>query len=315
MSLTPCCSIRSDVKRQRTISVERSQSPSNGESLGATSDQDPTKKKQAPRGAAARSQREKELREKERERAEAANKRKGRAERRRAEGTSRFRELVRCATLTSNTEEEAAEAERAKAAIETAAEEGSASQPPDTPSGSAVGAPTREGPRRGPRPGGKRGRGGRGGFFHRETYTGEGSPAGGKNGKEKSVSPKDPTDGPGSGADSSATTNAPAPPTRRGRPSQNNSNGVPREPTMAELKRRAAAMLDFIAQSQIDTERTETKDLGVNGNATPSAPVAKSIAPEETSPTAGLAGDLATRLAKWQQEFTGEGVSIESGGK
>ena len=45
--------------------------------------------KQKPRGAAARSQREKELRDKERERerAEAANRRKGRFERRRAEGT------------------------------------------------------------------------------------------------------------------------------------------------------------------------------------------------------------------------------------
>jgi hypothetical protein len=84
---------------------------------------------------------------------------------------------------------------------------------------------------------------------------------------------------------------------------------------MAELKRRAAAMVEFIAQSQLDAERIDTKDLGVNGNATPSRPVTKSIAPEERSPTAGLAGDLATRLAKWQQEFTGEGVSIESGGK
>jgi hypothetical protein len=82
-------SMRSDIKRQRTMSIERSLSPgSNDESPGGTSDQDPTKKKQAPRGAAARSQREKELREKERERAEAANKRKGRAERRRADGKS-----------------------------------------------------------------------------------------------------------------------------------------------------------------------------------------------------------------------------------
>ena len=79
--------MRSDVKRQRTMSIERSLSPgSNDDSPGGASDLDPNKKKQAPRGAAARSQREKELREKERERAEAANKRKGRAERRRADG-------------------------------------------------------------------------------------------------------------------------------------------------------------------------------------------------------------------------------------
>ena len=203
-----------------------------------------------------------------------------------------------------------------------------ASQPPDTPSGSTVGVPSSAGPRRGPRPGGKRGRGGRGGFANRETHGGHdsGSPAGGKNGKEKSASPKDPTDGPGSGADSSATTNAPAAPARRGRPSHHHSsNGGPREPTMAELKRKAAAMLEFIAQSQIEMARTETKGLGVNGLAASSVSIAESNSlggrsPSKRSsgsPAAGLAGDLATRLVKWQQDFTreGGGASTESGGK
>ncbi|KAF2631518.1 hypothetical protein BU25DRAFT_332235 [Macroventuria anomochaeta] len=76
-----------EVKRQRT----GSRSPSNSPVL--ESEDDSTKAsapKQKPRGAAARSQREKEQREKEREqeRTEAANRRKGRAERRKADGTS-----------------------------------------------------------------------------------------------------------------------------------------------------------------------------------------------------------------------------------
>ncbi|CAO2653964.1 Nn.00g106970.m01.CDS01 [Neocucurbitaria sp. VM-36] len=73
-----------EIKRQRT----GSRSPSNSPVL--ESEDDSTKAsapKQKPRGAAARSQREKEQREKEREqeRTEAANRRKGRAERRKAD--------------------------------------------------------------------------------------------------------------------------------------------------------------------------------------------------------------------------------------
>ncbi|KAF2743321.1 hypothetical protein M011DRAFT_410818 [Sporormia fimetaria CBS 119925] len=72
-----------EVKRQRTSSRSPSDSP-----VIETEDenQKAPAMKQKPRGAAARSQREKELREKERERAEAANRRKGRAERRKIEG-------------------------------------------------------------------------------------------------------------------------------------------------------------------------------------------------------------------------------------
>ncbi|KAF1965626.1 hypothetical protein BU23DRAFT_584901 [Bimuria novae-zelandiae CBS 107.79] len=75
---------KSEVKRQRT----GSRSPSGSPVL--ESDDESSKNaapKQKPRGAAARSQREKEQREKEkeRERAEAANRRKGRAERRKGD--------------------------------------------------------------------------------------------------------------------------------------------------------------------------------------------------------------------------------------
>jgi len=82
--------MRSDVKRQRTISSPGSLSRSDAGESEEESGQDATSgkgAKKAPRGAAARSQKEKEQREqREKERMEAANKRKGRAERRRIEG-------------------------------------------------------------------------------------------------------------------------------------------------------------------------------------------------------------------------------------
>ena len=80
-----CHRTKPEVKRQRTSSRSPSNSPvieSEDDSTRASAP------KQKPRGAAARSQREKEQREKEREqeRTEAANRRKGRAERRKADG-------------------------------------------------------------------------------------------------------------------------------------------------------------------------------------------------------------------------------------
>jgi hypothetical protein len=77
---------KSDIKRIKTGSNQGSPSPSNPASNEDQSDNLNDKKKQAPRGAAARSQREKELREKHKERIDAATKRKGRAERRRVDG-------------------------------------------------------------------------------------------------------------------------------------------------------------------------------------------------------------------------------------
>jgi hypothetical protein len=79
--------VKPEIKRQRTSSRSPTGSPV------LESDDDTSKSavnKHKPRGAAARSQREKELRDKERERerAEAASRRKGRAERRKGEGTT-----------------------------------------------------------------------------------------------------------------------------------------------------------------------------------------------------------------------------------
>ncbi|KAF1958076.1 hypothetical protein CC80DRAFT_515499 [Byssothecium circinans] len=74
--------VKQEVKRQRT----GSRSPSNSPVVESEDDTTTTSApKQKPRGAAARSQREKELREKEKERTEAANRRKGRAERRKGD--------------------------------------------------------------------------------------------------------------------------------------------------------------------------------------------------------------------------------------
>ena len=83
--LTRIARVTIEVKRQRT----GSRSPSGSPVL--ESDDESSKNaapRQKPRGAAARSQREKEQRERERdrERAEAANRRKGRAERRKGDG-------------------------------------------------------------------------------------------------------------------------------------------------------------------------------------------------------------------------------------
>lgn len=82
-------SMRSEVKRQRTVSspgsLSRSEAGSSDEEGQDAASNKGTKK--TPRGAAARSQKEKEQREqREKDRVEAANKRKGRADRRRAEG-------------------------------------------------------------------------------------------------------------------------------------------------------------------------------------------------------------------------------------
>lgn len=87
-----CYRTKQEIKRQRTSSRSPSASPV------LESEDDSTKAsapKQKPRGAAARSQHQKEQREKDRdkERTEAANRRKGRAERRKGDGRT-----IPCAT-------------------------------------------------------------------------------------------------------------------------------------------------------------------------------------------------------------------------
>ena len=83
-------SVKSEAKRQRRDSDTSSTPDSHTVSQSPEPEQSKGNgiRKQMARGAAARSQREKDLRDREKERAEAASKRKGRADRRRADGKS-----------------------------------------------------------------------------------------------------------------------------------------------------------------------------------------------------------------------------------
>ena len=61
-------------------------------------------------------------------------------------------------------------------------------------------------------------------------------------------------------------------------------------------------MLDFIAQSQQEMARGETK--GLERLTADNQSISSSIS--TGSDAAGLAGELTTKLVKWQQEFTEE---------
>jgi hypothetical protein len=122
---------------------------------------------------------------------------------------------------------------------------------------------------------------------------------------------------------------------RRGRPGHANggggAGGMGREPSMAELKKRAALMLEVISQSQKEMEiagsrRPLVASVGggnENGVSTPAAE--KRTTPEEpgsssttaTILAASLASELSSRLIKWQHEFTAEGgaAMVEAAGR
>jgi hypothetical protein len=97
-----------------------------------------------------------------------------------------------------------------------------------------------------------------------------------------------------------------------------------REPSMAELKKRAALMLDIIAQSQVEMARAESRRISRDENGAPGSP-GDARTPEQqqsdngaTTVAASLAGELATRLVKWQHEFTVEGGAaalVEAAGR
>lgn len=135
-----CVRVKLEVKRQRTSS----RSPSNSPAVESEDDNlKSSAPKQKPRGAAARSQREKEIREKERERAEAANRRKGRAERRKGEGTATLRVSTRKSNTTIDSEVPEATPTEEPAMVASASE----SVPPDTPTIDHKPAPARKGGR------------------------------------------------------------------------------------------------------------------------------------------------------------------------
>jgi hypothetical protein len=80
--------VRSDIKRQRTASsvVSSRHSEAGSSAIESDGEGEGGKLAKRARGAARKSQREKDFKEREKERAEAAHKRKGRFDRRRAEG-------------------------------------------------------------------------------------------------------------------------------------------------------------------------------------------------------------------------------------
>jgi hypothetical protein len=227
------------------------------------------RKRHTPRGAAAKNMRDKELKDRERERAEAASKRKGRAERRRGEGKQ-----FACVVLSNKSELDTPEL---KANDKSSMDEATGSVPPEA-------APSSTHKRSNGRLGGKR----------RGKGADNDSPAPLKNGKD---SPKD-ADEAASVAESTGTGvhhangNGHTGHSRRGRAA----NGHHREPTMSELKKRAALMLEFIAQSRLEIERADTQGL------------AQSVVSSEA---ADLGSAVVDKLRKWQSDFTVESGSGE----
>jgi hypothetical protein len=66
---------------------------------------------------------------------------------------------------------------------------------------------------------------------------------------------------------------------------------------MTELKKRANLMLQYISQVQIGMANTESRGLSKE----------KSPTVDESESATILAGNLATKLVKWQQDFTVDG--------
>ncbi|KAJ4294988.1 Histone deacetylase complex subunit [Kalmusia sp. IMI 367209] len=228
--------IKPEVKRQRT----GSRSPSGSPVL--ESDDESSKNvapKQKPHGAAARSQREKELRDKERERerAEAANRRKGRAERRKGDGmdNNRFAHLWTDAKAESEPPEGATVEEPAMPAP------ASESAPPDTPSVEQKPAPA---PRKGGRPPQKRQ-----GRLGRNQYTKD-APMSATNGASPAAddTPNSPqvssTNGVGNGHDSSDGIAG----GKTGKPK----NWRLQKLSWHDIRRPAGAMQNYISQRQVE---------------------------------------------------------------
>jgi hypothetical protein len=150
-------------------------------------------------------------------------------------------------------------------------------------------------------------------------------------------------DSSGTGAQHAMTAAAQSNGTRRGRPGRDRNDGHAREPTMTELKRRAAFMLEIISRSQKEIADAEERGLRPpSGSPLKLPPSTADASPTEASAMNGastghrkhtveatpcgtgkdkteseakaafLADDLATRLVKWQQVYTGEAPSVEA---
>ncbi|KAF2103794.1 hypothetical protein NA57DRAFT_70002 [Rhizodiscina lignyota] len=252
--------MKQDSKRQRTASDLSSASRSHSQSPAGESDQEARSGKQKPRGAAARSQREKELREKERDRAEAANKRKGRADRRRAEESEQ-----------PNDTQDAARPPTAASDAEP-----SASQPPDTPHLAPSNA---KGHKKGA---GGKGKRGKNQWTRDSTQTPLDADTPQTNGDRKGRRDKDDaspgragrsgenTDG-GSGreaAEGESARPATGSGVASGETSKGHGRGKPRQmnphkTSMNEMRRKVHGMLNFVSQTQIDMASKKSFQVAV----------------------------------------------------
>ncbi|KAF2430998.1 hypothetical protein EJ08DRAFT_649311 [Tothia fuscella] len=306
--------VRPDIKRQRTASSGASSRHSEAGSSAIESDGEGEGGKVArrARGAARKSQREKDIKEREKERTEAANKRKGRVDRRRAEGSDPPEEQSR---QSSNGKQSPPDNDQRETPL------------PPTPITSKRG---------GRRPGAGRGRGG----HHAAAATERDG---------KTGSPKDPTEIPGSGGEISNSNNHPngnSAPNKRGRqrkeshvsnesdPSKSDSNGNnkdvtsdpskrggdnngngngtkengttattkrDKDPSMLELKRRAALMLEFLTSAQSDMPKVPESGIGID--VTGAVLLTSGGNAVNGSPLVVEAERLKGRLEKWQEMF------------
>jgi hypothetical protein len=337
--------MRSDVKRQRTLSspgsLSRSEAGSSDEEGQDATSIKGTKK--TPRGAAARSQKEKEQREqREKERLEAANKRKGRADRRRAEGKSAYISFSngQLANKLKDAESEQPEESAIKTSSSNAKSSPVNDKTPETPNPPAP-MPSKRG---GKRPGAGRGRGNHhaasehdarpslmdadmadvGPSHHVPTTNGTGKRGGRKAAQHHSTDQTTDSDKdiPLVNGIHSASTDNEANGGGKGPTSDPSNNHTPstsskgKEPSMLELKRRAIAMLDYMERAQMDIARKIQKEggdsavrLGMNPAASPSAfAVAISTSGREVNP--GVkdilhADGIKEKLVGWQAEFGG----------
>ncbi|KAH7628629.1 hypothetical protein B0T09DRAFT_344269 [Sordaria sp. MPI-SDFR-AT-0083] len=330
-------------KRQRTSS--RSASPSLDKTTEDSDDAGTTTRngtKSRSRGGAAgrtlRTEKTNEREERERQRAEAANKRKGRAERRRADDSDPSDELPLAARAAVNktpvtatpvvTTTATTTATTTTTATPTAAEETveqeeqppAVSEPPpasqttpEDPPAAATPTTTKMDKKRSHK---KKGR---------NQYTrddNEPSPARSQSGEAPAEIPPPPPPPPPkpSKAEEKATGHG-----KHGK----NKGGMNSKITMTDMKRRAAALLDFISRTQVELAgESPSDDDKTNGNsvALPEKPVLAPSGPNEvngstpaavmTSADGQLERDfkelscvemmdsLTRRLVKWQQEYT-----------
>lgn len=288
--------------------------------------------KKAPRGAAAKSQREKEMREREKERAEAASKRKGRADRRRADGECLILVCDHLQTLSADVMEQPQTSYRAlqtnwdwslESDLPDDPPHKQSSKPspteneiPNTPNLTAI-MPSKRG---GKRPGAGRGRSNqaptpaeekpspRDHEDGRETPTiivnGHGYGTG-KRGRQKQdhndsdkdglngINPSDP-DNSKPNSDPSST----AKPEREKRDAK--------EPSMNELKRRAAAMLDYIEKAQSEMVKLSASNSGSplgDGGGGAGKPVNGTATAGTENGLNTEAETLQVRLTGWQVEY------------